>query len=56
MTRKFKIKAFGDDEIGLKTQYAIVTAKDKEAALAIAWEKFPEYEDVYVSEYEEVHK
>lgn len=52
---KYRIKALGDEDLGLKTQTKIITAKDKEDALAIAWEIFPEYEDVYVSEHEEVH-
>ena len=47
---KYRITAFGDEDTGLKLQSTTVHAKDKEEALKMAWEIFPEYDDVSVME------
>lgn len=43
---KYLIKAFADIERRLKEREAIVCAKDREAAMRLAWERFPEYKEV----------
>jgi hypothetical protein len=48
---KFNVKAYGDKDDadnGLKTQHAVIEAKNREEAYRIAWEMFPEYEDIGV--------
>lgn len=53
---KFNVKAYGDEDDadnGLKTQYGIIEAKDREEAYRIAWEMFPEYEDIGICEVRE---
>lgn len=43
---KYLIKASADIERRLKGQEAIVRAKDREEAMRLAWERFPEYKEV----------
>lgn len=50
---KFRIKAFGGEDGTPPTQYATVEAKTRDAAITMAWDIFPEYEDVYVTEIKE---
>ena len=45
---KYLIKAFEDIERRLKEREAIVCAKDREEAMRLAWEHFPEYKEVGV--------
>lgn len=43
---KYLIKASADIERRLKEREVIVCAKDKEEAMRLAWERFPEYKEV----------
>lgn len=45
---KYLIKASADIERRLKEREAIVCAKDREEAMRLAWEHFPEYKEVGV--------
>ena len=45
---KYLIKASADIERRLKEQEVIVCAKDREEAMRLAWERFPEYKEVGV--------
>ena len=50
---KYHVKAYGDEDgadNGLKTQHAVIEAKNREEAYRIAWEMFPGYEDIGVCE------
>ena len=46
---KYRITAYGE-EYDLPNKSAIIEAENKEQAQARAWEMFPEYDDVGVSE------
>lgn len=46
---KYRITAYGE-EYGLPNKSATIEAKNKEEAQAMAWEMFPEYDDVGVYE------
>ena len=53
---KFNVKAYGDEDDagnGLKTQCGVIEAKNREEAYRIAWEMFPEYEDISICEVRE---
>lgn len=43
---KYLIKASEDIERRLKEREAIVCAKDRNEAMRLAWERFPEYKEV----------
>lgn len=43
---KYLIKASEDVERRLKEREAIICAKDREEAMRLAWERFPEYKEV----------
>ena len=43
---KYLIKALADIERRLKEREAIVYAKDRDEAMRLAWERFPEYKEV----------
>lgn len=45
---KYLIKASEDIERRLKGREAIVHAKDREEAMRLAWERFPEHKEVGV--------
>ena len=47
--KQYQIKAYGE-EYGLPNKSATIEAENKEQAQARAWEMFPEYDDVGVSE------
>ena len=56
---KYLIKASADMERRLKEREAIVCAKDRDEAMRLAWERFPEYKEVGVyltTEVKEVNK
>lgn len=50
--KKYKVKAYGDYESGLKQKEITITAKDEEEAWIIAWKTFPEYKEIGVQEVE----
>jgi hypothetical protein len=53
---KFNVKAYGDEDDadnGLKTQYGVIEAENREEAYRIAWEMFPEYDDIGICEVRE---
>lgn len=45
---KYLIKVSSDNERRLKEGEAIVRAKDRDEAMRLAWERFPEYKEVAV--------
>lgn len=45
---KYLIKASADIERRLREREATIYAKDKEEAMRLAWERFPEYKEVGV--------
>lgn len=47
--KKYKLTVYSEDCV---CTTKIITAKDYDEAKSIAWEIFPEYESVYVSEVE----
>lgn len=51
--KKYKIKAYGDYERGLKPQAKIIEAKNDNEAWDIAWRTFPEYHELGVWEEKE---
>lgn len=56
---KYLIKASADIERRLKEREAIVYTKDRDEAMRLAWERFPEYKEVGVyltTEVKEVNK
>ena len=46
---KYKITTYGEDCV---CHTKIIMARDYNEAKSIAWEIFPEYDDVYISEVE----
>ena len=56
---KYLIKASADIERRLKEREAIVYTKDRDEAMRLTWERFPEYKEVGVyltTEVKEVNK
>lgn len=47
---KFRVKAFGDEDLGQLPKTIIVEATNREEAVQKGWSIFAEYEDIYVSE------
>ena len=45
---KFIVKAYGDEDSGLRTKRVTIDADDIDEAQAMAWELFPEYDDISV--------
>lgn len=43
---KYLIKASADIERHLKERESIIYAKDRDEAMRLAWERFPEYKEV----------
>lgn len=43
---KYLIKASADIERRLKERESIIKAKNREEAMRLAWERFPEYKEV----------
>ena len=47
---KFDVRAYGDYEMGLKTQDVVIIANSRDEAYDKAWSMFPEYHEIGVYE------
>lgn len=48
--KKYNVIAYGNYERRLKQQEKIITANDEEDAWIKAWQEFPEYDEIGVTE------